>query len=246
MSAASDTQSMTSAQSIVRKRRANRAKRACLSCRSRKVRCDVTRQSPSSCSNCIWNSTECVVIEPRKSPTRKKRTAPLKQEKEVKQDNWHTNEAKETTPDTSSSDQCRTSGEIQDPDFTVLKHLRDSIKDTPPPANQFTQNELPSDAYMSPNTAEDAMEWSFLEKASVGTNTAASFVDSGFHDESCDESNKTPSAKFNAPAASPTDTISKHKWPDTYVWPAKTAVNDPGDDLLDNFFALSFDFLRHI
>jgi hypothetical protein len=90
------------------------------------------------------------------------------------------------------------------------------------------------------------MEWSFLEKASVGTNRATSFVDSGFHDESCDESNKTPSAKFNAPAASPTDTIGKHKWPDTYVWPAKTTVNDPGDDLLDNFFALSFDFLRHI
>ena len=81
------------------------------------------------------------------------------------------------------------------------------------------------------------MEWSFLEKASVGVNTPASFVDSGFHDESCDESNKIPSAKL---VASSTDTTGKHKWP------AKTAVNDPGDDLLDNFFALSFDFLRHI
>jgi hypothetical protein len=140
-------------------------------------------------------------------------------------------------------DEERVLDQTADPDFAVLRHLGDSIKDTHSPTNQFVQNELPGDAYMSPNTAEDAMEWSFLEKASVGVNTPASFVDSGFHDESCDESNKTLSAK---PVASPTDTIGKHKWPDAYVRPAKTAVNDPGDDLLDSFFALSFDFLRHI
>ena len=125
----------------------------------------------------------------------------------------------------------------------VLKHLRDSIKDAPSPTYQLAQSELPRDAYSSSSTAEDAMEWSFLEKASVGVDTPASFVDSGFHDESCDESKKAPYAKL---VASPTDTTGKHKWPDAHVWPAKTAVNDPGDDLLDNFFALSFDFLRHI
>ncbi|KAI1070969.1 hypothetical protein LB507_011005 [Fusarium sp. FIESC RH6] len=228
---------------IVKKRRANRAKRACLSCRSRKVRCDVTRQSPSSCSNCIWNSTECVVIEPRKSPTRRKRTAHIKQEKEIQQDGCYKDKAKETSPDTPLSNQCRNLGQIEDPDFTVLKHLRDSIKDTPSPIYQLAQSELPSDAYLSSNTAEDAIEWSFLEKASIGVNTPASFVDSGFHDESCDESTKPSSAKL---VDSSTDTAGKHKWLDAHVWPAKTAVNDPGDDLLDNFFALSFDLLRHI
>ncbi|CVL06384.1 uncharacterized protein FMAN_03716 [Fusarium mangiferae] len=43
-----------------------RATRACLSCRRRKVRCDVTRTS-TPCSNCRFNSTECVVNRgPRK------------------------------------------------------------------------------------------------------------------------------------------------------------------------------------
>ncbi|KAJ0155875.1 Uncharacterized protein HZ326_1820 [Fusarium oxysporum f. sp. albedinis] len=37
-----------------------RATRACLSCRGRKVRCDVTRTS-MPCSNCRFNLTECVV-----------------------------------------------------------------------------------------------------------------------------------------------------------------------------------------
>ncbi|WKT50896.1 Zn(2)-C6 fungal-type DNA-binding domain [Fusarium oxysporum f. sp. vasinfectum] len=50
-------------------RRKRRARRACLTCRSRKVRCDVMQKSP--CSNCQWSSCECVVIGPRRSPRKK-------------------------------------------------------------------------------------------------------------------------------------------------------------------------------
>ena len=140
MSYITDAQLLTPAQAIFKKRRANRAKRACLSCRSRKVRCDVTRQSPSSCSNCIWNSTECVVIEPRKPPwvpqsipainlllkhysTRKKRTAHIKQEKEVRQNGCCKNKAKETTPDTPLLNQCQSLGQIEYPDFMSTSSL---------------------------------------------------------------------------------------------------------------------------
>ncbi|KAI1022346.1 hypothetical protein LB505_007285 [Fusarium chuoi] len=51
-------------------RRKRRARRACLTCRSRKVRCDVMQKSP--CSNCQWSSCECVVIGPRRSPCKNK------------------------------------------------------------------------------------------------------------------------------------------------------------------------------
>ncbi|KAF4494653.1 Cutinase transcription factor 1 beta [Fusarium agapanthi] len=50
-------------------RRKRRARRACLTCRSRKVRCDVMQKSP--CSNCQWSSCECVVIRPRRSPSKR-------------------------------------------------------------------------------------------------------------------------------------------------------------------------------
>ena len=40
-----------------------RARRACLSCRSRKVRCDVTHRVP--CGNCSWDHIECVVVSRR-------------------------------------------------------------------------------------------------------------------------------------------------------------------------------------
>ncbi|KAH8714707.1 fungal-specific transcription factor domain-containing protein, partial [Ilyonectria robusta] len=40
-----------------------RAARACLSCRTRKVRCDVSERWP--CGNCKWGDSECVVLERR-------------------------------------------------------------------------------------------------------------------------------------------------------------------------------------
>ncbi|GKU21492.1 unnamed protein product [Fusarium langsethiae] len=42
-----------------------RASRACLSCRVRKVKCDVVTSSP--CSNCRWDGTQCVVPRTRRS-----------------------------------------------------------------------------------------------------------------------------------------------------------------------------------
>ncbi|KAI3571646.1 hypothetical protein IWW34DRAFT_767714 [Fusarium oxysporum f. sp. albedinis] len=41
-------------------KRRRRASRACLSCRRRKVRCDVVQGSP--CCNCKWDNIECVVV----------------------------------------------------------------------------------------------------------------------------------------------------------------------------------------
>ncbi|CCT74797.1 uncharacterized protein FFB20_02179 [Fusarium fujikuroi] len=68
----SDIPAATEAQQYTRHtngRRKRRARRACLTCRSRKVRCDVMQKSP--CSNCQWSSCECVVIGPRRSPCKK-------------------------------------------------------------------------------------------------------------------------------------------------------------------------------
>ncbi|KAJ3545115.1 hypothetical protein NM208_g2675 [Fusarium decemcellulare] len=42
------------------RRSKRRARQACLSCRSRKVRCDVTQQTP--CDNCKWHNLDCVVV----------------------------------------------------------------------------------------------------------------------------------------------------------------------------------------
>ncbi|KAI2621728.1 transcription factor CTF1 [Hypoxylon sp. NC1633] len=41
-----------------------RAARACISCRSRKVRCDVVEGAP--CGNCRWDGVECIVQESRR------------------------------------------------------------------------------------------------------------------------------------------------------------------------------------
>ncbi|KAK3945197.1 cutinase transcription factor 1 beta 2 [Diplogelasinospora grovesii] len=41
-----------------------RAARACVSCRARKVRCDVVEQSP--CGNCKWDKVECIVQQSRR------------------------------------------------------------------------------------------------------------------------------------------------------------------------------------
>ncbi|KAM3556109.1 hypothetical protein MY1884_005248 [Beauveria asiatica] len=46
-----------------------RAARACVSCRARKVRCDVVEGAP--CGNCRWDNVECIVQESRR---RKKST----------------------------------------------------------------------------------------------------------------------------------------------------------------------------
>ncbi|KAH6626213.1 fungal-specific transcription factor domain-containing protein [Chaetomium sp. MPI-SDFR-AT-0129] len=47
-----------------------RAARACVSCRARKVRCDVVEGAP--CGNCRWDDVECIVQESR----RRKKTLP--------------------------------------------------------------------------------------------------------------------------------------------------------------------------
>lgn len=41
-----------------------RAARACASCRTRKVRCDVVEQFP--CANCRWDNVTCIVHESRR------------------------------------------------------------------------------------------------------------------------------------------------------------------------------------
>lgn len=41
-----------------------RAARACVSCRQRKVRCDVVEGAP--CGNCRWDNVECIVQESRR------------------------------------------------------------------------------------------------------------------------------------------------------------------------------------
>ncbi|KAK3899608.1 hypothetical protein C8A05DRAFT_36760, partial [Staphylotrichum tortipilum] len=41
-----------------------RAARACVSCRARKVRCDVVEGAP--CGNCRWDDVECIVQESRR------------------------------------------------------------------------------------------------------------------------------------------------------------------------------------
>ncbi|WDK12444.1 fungal specific transcription factor domain-containing protein [Colletotrichum graminicola] len=41
-----------------------RAARACVSCRARKVRCDVVEGAP--CGNCRWDNVECIVQESRR------------------------------------------------------------------------------------------------------------------------------------------------------------------------------------
>ncbi|KAH7189876.1 hypothetical protein DER44DRAFT_120972 [Fusarium oxysporum] len=51
-----------------------RAARACLVCRARRVRCDVTRRQP--CGNCVWAGKECTIKDcdnkriPKPSPSR--------------------------------------------------------------------------------------------------------------------------------------------------------------------------------
>lgn len=47
-----------------RKMTKRRAARACVSCRARKVRCDVVEGAP--CGNCRWDNVECVVQESRR------------------------------------------------------------------------------------------------------------------------------------------------------------------------------------
>ncbi|KAH7318594.1 cutinase transcription factor 1 [Stachybotrys elegans] len=56
-----DDSNSSSANQKVTKRR---AARACVSCRSRKVRCDVVEGAP--CGNCRWDNVECVVQESRR------------------------------------------------------------------------------------------------------------------------------------------------------------------------------------
>lgn len=41
-----------------------RAARACITCRARKVRCNVVEEHP--CNNCKWDHIECVIQESRR------------------------------------------------------------------------------------------------------------------------------------------------------------------------------------
>ncbi|KAK3373841.1 fungal-specific transcription factor domain-containing protein [Lasiosphaeria ovina] len=43
-----------------------RAAKACSSCRTRKVRCDVVEHAPGPCGNCKWDGVECIVQESRR------------------------------------------------------------------------------------------------------------------------------------------------------------------------------------
>ncbi|KAK4467138.1 hypothetical protein QBC42DRAFT_1777 [Cladorrhinum samala] len=43
-----------------------RAARACINCRTRKVRCDCVETYPSPCNNCAHEGVECVVVETRR------------------------------------------------------------------------------------------------------------------------------------------------------------------------------------
>ncbi|KAK5627091.1 hypothetical protein RRF57_002806 [Xylaria bambusicola] len=56
--------STASEQSATAKVTKRRAARACVSCRARKVRCDVVEGAP--CGNCRWDAVECVVQESRR------------------------------------------------------------------------------------------------------------------------------------------------------------------------------------
>ncbi|KAI9149184.1 cutinase transcription factor 1 beta [Paramyrothecium foliicola] len=57
---ASSGEESTAAQKITKRR----AARACVSCRARKVRCDVVEGAP--CGNCRWDNVECIVQESRR------------------------------------------------------------------------------------------------------------------------------------------------------------------------------------
>lgn len=43
-----------------------RAARACINCRTRKVRCDCVETYPAPCNNCAHEGVECVVVETRR------------------------------------------------------------------------------------------------------------------------------------------------------------------------------------
>ncbi|OTA92640.1 hypothetical protein M434DRAFT_396310 [Hypoxylon sp. CO27-5] len=67
-----------------------RAARACISCRSRKVRCDVVEGAP--CGNCRWDNVECIVQESRRrrknlfhsNPSSQNNTAPQTAEAQLR------------------------------------------------------------------------------------------------------------------------------------------------------------------
>ncbi|WXC60070.1 hypothetical protein SNK03_005924 [Fusarium graminearum] len=230
----------TSSQTKMTRRRTNRAKRACLSCRSRKVRCDVTRQSP--CSNCKWNTTECAVIESRKSPVRKKRRVHERQKLKDSQDDTMKNSERSNVNSSSLSSGNHTLKQTEDENLTALQRLRDFVNNEDPPIYQFAQVDLPEHYCAEADKKGDAMEWAFLEDPPMSTKTATSFVDSGFHDESWYVLDQ---AAVTTPPSPSFIYADKHKL-DTPVRPTRTDVTVPGDDLLDNLFALPFDCLRHI
>ncbi|KAH6993249.1 hypothetical protein EDB82DRAFT_475027 [Fusarium venenatum] len=229
----------SSTRTNITRRRANRAKRACLSCRSRKVRCDVTRQSP--CSNCKWNTADCVVIESRKSPVRKKRKEHEKGKSGSSQDDNLKNTKRADVGNSSLSIETHSSRQIQYEDFTDLQDFVNNTSTT----CQLAQVELFEHSYDGADKKGDAMEWAFLEDPSMCSKTASSFVDSGFHDESWYWLEQHTVATVATPSTTLSTYAHKHKL-DTFVCSVKAGVNEPVEDLLDSLLALPFDFLRHI
>lgn len=120
--------------------------------------------------------------------------------------------------------------------------MRDFVNNEDSPIYQFAQVDLPEHYCAEADKKGDAMEWAFLEDPPMSTKTATSFVDSGFHDESW---HVLDQAAVTTPASPSFIYADKHKL-DTPVRPTRTDVTVPGDDLLDNLFALPFDCLRHI
>ncbi|EKJ71339.1 hypothetical protein FPSE_08442 [Fusarium pseudograminearum CS3096] len=124
----------------------------------------------------------------------------------------------------------------------ALQRLRDFVNNTASPIYQPAKYELPEGYYGEAGMTGDAMEWGFLEDPPMSTKTATSFVDSGFHDEHW---HVLEQAAIATPASPSFVYADKHKL-GTSVRPTRTKATVPGDDLLDNLFALPFDHLRHI
>ncbi|KAK0759120.1 hypothetical protein N5P37_008609 [Trichoderma harzianum] len=66
----SDSSSLSPEPHLSNKQPVRRASKACLACRARKVRCDVTIRSP--CGNCQWNGQQCVTHARRARRRRRK------------------------------------------------------------------------------------------------------------------------------------------------------------------------------
>ncbi|KAL3601514.1 hypothetical protein FPOAC2_05776 [Fusarium poae] len=188
-------------------------------------------------------SKKCVVVQSRKSPVKKERREHEKRKSEsLQDDNLLENTKREDVDSPSTLSETRFLKQIQGEIFTAPQHLLRDFVNTTSPAYQLEEVKLFENCYEELDEG-DTMEWSFLEDPPMCSKTASSLVDSGFHDESW----HTLEPSFvTTPSSSSSAYADKHTL-DTLVCPAKTeGINETGNDLLDNLFALPFDFLRHI